>query len=291
MRDMDKQIRWVVLTLLSLMAGVAVGATEPVGKAITVIGKVSVARDVEEALSLKRMDPVYRNDLITTAERAQAKLLLNDNSILKLAPASEMRLSNVVIGGAENEKTVIDLLKGRVRSLVGKRLGAASRYEVHTKVAVAGVRGTDFVVWINPEGKTVVRCFEGSIEVSNSDPAVGGTVILGPNTFSVVGVGVAPTPPMEIAPDEPLPGAEDSDSGSAGESEVSLLMIEIADFEKLSELFPDLEFGADDRLFFSSEVLDDELFGTISEQQFEAYPYPGALPGVDLSINITVPLP
>jgi hypothetical protein len=288
---MDKCIRWVTLPLLLLMAGAAVAATEPVGKAITVIGKVNVARDVAEAIRLKRMDPVYRNDLITTAERAQAKLLLNDNSILKLAPASEMRLSDVMVDGADEEKTVIDLLKGRVRSLVGKRLGAASRYEVHTKVAVAGVRGTDFVVWITPEGNTVVRCFEGSVEVRNADPAVGGSVILGPNTFSVVGVGVAPTPPAQIAPDEPLPGAEGSDSGSAGENEIELLQIEIADFELFSETFPDLEFGADDRLFFSSEVLDDGLFGTIPEQQLEVYPYPGALPGLGVSVDITIPLP
>ena len=289
--SMGRYIRGGMFSLLALLAWNATAASGPVGKAITVIGQVDVVREAGESLRLKRMAEIYLNDLVSTAERAKAKLLLNDNSILKVAPASELRISAMLVGTAEEDKTVIDLLKGRVRSLVGKRLGATSRYEVHTREAVAGVRGTDFVVWINPEGFTVVRCFEGSIEVSNADPAVGGSVILGPNTFSVVGVGVAPTPPAYIEPDEPLPGATESSSGSAAENELELLQIEILDFEQLSDYFPDLDFGADDRLFFSGEALDEELFGTISEEQFETYPYPATLPGIELGMDITIPSP
>jgi len=190
-------------------------AAQAVGRVVAVSGEASVIRSSDSsrhALAFK--DPIFLNDRILTATASQVKLLLNDDSILKVSPTSELLISESLLGPGEQSRTTVNLLKGKLRSLVGKQLGANSRFEVYTDVAVAGVRGTDFEVLA--AGESLVRTFSGVVEVGNIDPKIPQTVLLTANMFTRVVMGQPPTPPAYIAPGESLRGKLSQEAGDEG---------------------------------------------------------------------------
>lgn len=200
---MKKQgFKSLLFVLLLLMQGTAF-AKDIVAKVVSAIGTVDVIRydsGIQQPLVFK--SAIYLGDSIVTGVGSQAKLLLSDSSILKIGPSSELQINEMVIGVNDASKTTIDLIKGRLRSVIGKKLSANSHYEIHTSVAIAGVRGTDFEVVVSVSGETLVRSFEGSVAVVNVDIEVPGEVLLEPNTFTAVTEGTTPEAPEEIAPGE-----------------------------------------------------------------------------------------
>lgn len=176
-----------------------------VGKAASVVGDADVVRGASGAtLPLGFKDFVYLKDRIKTGVGSHVKILLNDNSILKVGPSSELLIDEMSIGQDEESQSTIELIKGKIRSLIGKRLGAQSSFRIKTSVAVAGVRGTDFEVWARSGNETLVRCFQGKVAVSHSLEEVVGSVLLTPNTYTAVAGNAPPAAPEEIKPGEKI---------------------------------------------------------------------------------------
>lgn len=201
-----KGLRTFVISMLAMFLAFLsplANAAEAIGQVISLTGTAEVVRATDETQQpLKFRDSIFLNDRIITAARSQVRLLLKDDSVIKVSPKSELLVNELVVGPADQSRTTVKLLKGKLRSFVGKRLGANARFEVHTSVAVAGVRGTDFeVLTYNP---TFVRCFEGQVRVDNIQEAITDFVILGANTFTQIMAGQPPTPPQHIPPTENL---------------------------------------------------------------------------------------
>jgi len=155
-----------------------------VGRLVLVRGKVYVKRhQAKEPLVASVGAKVYLNDRIITSKDGYARMRMRDDSILRIAPTSELAVTTQLIG-PEHNNTTIDLLKGKLRAIVVHKLVAGDSYEVKTDVAVAGVRGTDFEV-IAGRG-TVVRCYTGVVAITNVDAKVTGDVLLTPRTYTVV---------------------------------------------------------------------------------------------------------
>ena len=95
------------------------------------------------------------------------KILFDDGNVANIKPNSKLKLDQYEMG--ENNKAILNLIKGKVRSKVKQKYkgNKSSYFEVKTKAAVAGVRGTDFVVE-HDEGQriiTKVSTFEGAVEL------------------------------------------------------------------------------------------------------------------------------
>lgn len=199
MRRLHTYTPFIALLLLS---GIQSALAQNVGKVIAVTGSVQASRIASgEREKLDFNSPIFLNDRIHTGEQGQTKILLIDDSILKVSPLSQLDVTEQVAGVAQ-ERTTINLLKGRLRTVIGRKLNLDARFEVHTPVAIAGVRGTDFEVWQYSPDDAAIRCYEGLIEVRSSIPGVEGSVLIGPNSFTRVTRGMPPEPPMFIAPDE-----------------------------------------------------------------------------------------
>lgn len=254
-------------------------AAQAVGRVVAVSGEASVIRSSDSsrhALGFK--DPIFLNDRILTATASQVKLLLNDDSILKVSPTSELLISESLLGPGEQSRTTVNLLKGKLRSLVGKQLGANSRFEVHTDVAVAGVRGTDFEVLA--AGESLVRTFSGVVEVGNIDPKIPQTVLLTANMFTRVVMGQPPTPPAYIAPGERLgsklsqeDGLEDNaGAGDEGPMEEDARLVE-SEIRHLDDEGDEpagdegMEPTGEPRLL--DEVLEEEIYGDPNNGQVD----------------------
>jgi len=195
----------VCVFIALLCACFAWAEDKAVGKVATVVGDADVVRASSKLpLPLAFKDPVYLNDRIKTGVGSQVKILLNDNSILKVGPSSELLIDEMAIGQDEESQSTIELIKGKIRSLIGKRLGSKSEFRIKTSVAVAGVRGTDFEVWAPSSKETLVRCFEGKVLVSHLLPEVEGNVMLTPNTYTEVEGKSPPSASEAIKPEEKI---------------------------------------------------------------------------------------
>jgi hypothetical protein len=178
-------------------------ANEAVGNAVAVIGSVTIVRaDTGEENPLQRNGEIFLNDTIKTGADGLVKVLLKDESILKVSPATELQISEMIAGPGEGGRSTVELLKGRIRSVIGNKLGANSEFNVNTPVAVAGVRGTDFEVvhtLVDGEWVTGVRCFDGAVALSTVDllSSISNTLIL-PNQYSLARTSALPSTPQNM---------------------------------------------------------------------------------------------
>lgn len=163
---------WALL-VLPLVNSRAEGA-ESVARFTRVQGRVNVLRGGSfPAVSVKVGDSVFVKDMVRTKSGASAEVRFFDGSVLKIAQRSRVDISEYVLQNAEGRK-VITLPRGRVEADVaparlGRQVVAAperNRFEIHTPNAVAGVRGTSFVVFVN-EDVTWVLVKEGIVHVLN----------------------------------------------------------------------------------------------------------------------------
>ncbi len=280
--------RLLFALMLPLLGVPQLVAAEVVGQVVAVIGMVERVGTDGVRTALQSDGDVYLGDRLLSGADGRAKLMLRDDSILKLSPSSELHISEQLIGANGESSTGLGLVKGRVRALLGRKLGAASRFEIHTPVAVAGVRGTDFEVWSN--GRTVVRCFEGRVAVRNLDESLAREVLLEPNMFTSVSEGVEPSAPRGFTRGTPPPGFEplDPESGDEDlrfeEQELSLPGITPLPSQ------PELGLILPERQYTFDWIVEESLYSNVSEQQQSIINEPPS--GViTLPVGIQVPLP
>jgi hypothetical protein len=102
-------------------------------------------------------------DSIKSGTGGNAVITFFDGSTIEIKAETQIEIAELVKG-----KTKIIRLKqeiGETLSKVEKLADAASRYEIETPVAVAGVRGSQMKVTVAANGVTVVQNIEGKISV------------------------------------------------------------------------------------------------------------------------------
>lgn len=123
----------------------------PIGRITHVEGRVDITTPGQIARPVHLGFSVQVGDIIRTKSRSKAEITFMDATVMRLAQKSRVEISDYMIG-KRKRRGVIRLFRGKIRSVVSKFLRMTSfssrnRYEVHTPTAVAGVRGTDFVVF------------------------------------------------------------------------------------------------------------------------------------------------
>ncbi len=298
-----KTISMIAFVLMALVNSTVFAAT-PIGKVVSVIGAVDVFHESGVvAQPLSQNDAVFLNDRVVTGVGSQAKLLLRDDSILKIGQSSELLIDKQIVDSGDKTQTRVKLLKGRLRSVIGRKLGPLSSYEVHTKVAVTGVRGTDFEVWVRSRTETAVRAFQGQVEVRNLVWEIVGTVLVTPNTFTVIRQGAPPQAPAPIPPGKSLGEQLGGDQG-VGEQELDQAeeqQIQERDLGESSEagshLATELELGAGTggrpgtETANVKEIVDDAVIGDITSGQVDTVTQTVDPGGVQVPIKIEIPRP
>jgi ferric-dicitrate binding protein FerR (iron transport regulator) len=197
--------RWSLFcgcVLLSCLAGNAV-AQVGAGTIKDLQGAAAVHRNGGSIVAASGM-PLLLGDKILTSLKSRVTVELIDGSELTLSEGSSIVIERAMTSVADS---MIELFKGRLRSLVNMVPGKATGFEVHTPNAVASVRGTDFdVEYI--EGKpcpgfpqclryTDVGVYKGTVEVHNPTS-------LKPTAVRVA-AGYETTVPCELPPAAPGP--------------------------------------------------------------------------------------
>lgn len=103
-------------------------------------------------------------DHMATAPAASARLALADGSHVAVFAASLIRLGRLELTSELKRAVGIELLRGKVEALAEFK-GAGSAFDITTRVAVAGVRGTRFRVATNEADRTRIECLRGVVDV------------------------------------------------------------------------------------------------------------------------------
>lgn len=108
--------------------------------------------------------------LIATSDQGFITFALKDGTVFSLTPGSNMQLT--LLRAKEftgRPRTSLTLEKGRVTSVVTPFTLPETRYEVHTPLSTAGVRGTQFRVNVD-NGRSFNEVLQGTVRVAPPGP-------------------------------------------------------------------------------------------------------------------------
>lgn len=151
--------------------------------------------------------PVFVDELLETTTRANMLVEFLDETTLTLGPSSRLRVDTMVYDPNAGKGTmVINLTVGVFRYVSGKMQGGDVR--IVTPSMVLGVRGSEALIIVAPDGSTTVNVFSGTFSVSNL-VGVAIAVVTAAQSVSVTPTGragsvvsgpAAPPPEMRIQP-------------------------------------------------------------------------------------------
>ena len=158
-----RRIRYGLLGLLLLAAGLPAAAQEPAAEVVANTGSVHVVRG-ERIERLQVGSPVFELDEVFCGVDGRVQLRFLDGSVVAIGPASRVRVSDYTVDqSGERLTAVLAMFRGVVRAIVSQRPGAG-RFEIETDTAVASVRSTDWFVDAAP-GAASVFVREGLVSV------------------------------------------------------------------------------------------------------------------------------
>lgn len=190
----------LILSIALILCGMSASwAQSAAGKAVLVVGQVSVMTADGGSRPLFKGDSVFAGETINTARHSYANIQYADEGRTLVGPDSSLKIAEFefqparVAGGprarsgAETSepdgRSVFSLLKGSFRAVTGL-IGKHRRDNVSitTRVATIGIRGTDMLVvdcddrcrqmgggapdGTDPNGGTIVGVYEGGVFVA-----------------------------------------------------------------------------------------------------------------------------
>lgn len=193
----------VLAVLLAIAA--AAQAQAPAGTVASLQGRAESQRPGTPAWrTLAAGTDVFVGERIRTAESSRVKILMRDDSVITLGAKSELVVDQMVVG-ADKSNTRMDAVVGAVRAVVTDRYGSkGSSFEVKTPTAVAGVRGTGFLLLVDSDGKRtrVVGLYDTTWVRSVIDKTGQHEVRVGPGQMTEVLAGGQPSKPRDLSQSE-----------------------------------------------------------------------------------------
>ncbi|MEE8574459.1 MAG: FecR domain-containing protein, partial [Thermodesulfobacteriota bacterium] len=178
-------------------------------------GRVDLLKPGEfRASPVKLGQEVEIGDVVRTKADSKTEITFVDNSIMRLAPKTRLKIEEYLFDGQNRESGVIKLFRGKARAIVSKPKGRAKigKFQIHTPTAVIGVRGTDFYVFhmMSLSGVLVTL---GSVEVFNPE-FPNNVEYISPGTLTIVKSG---SPPQTRAASEAEMNQHENDTYIAGD--------------------------------------------------------------------------
>lgn len=192
-----------LLFLIAVGAGASLAADVPDGKVADLSGVVYFKGKGLLAWSIAaKGHELNDGDAVKTGSDGRAQLLFSDGTKLMLGNETEIEITKFLIKG-KNRAAVFSLSTGKVRAVVRKFSGK-SDVRVKTPTAVAGVRGTDFIV-MNQGNANVMFGESGKVAAGGAEG--GESVNLTSGTMTENTRGGVPIAPVTVEPGTPLEAA------------------------------------------------------------------------------------
>lgn len=155
--------------LLSVCFSLSSAYAQVAGKITSVQGRVDILRKgAEAAVTLNLGDAVSIGDVVRTKSDGKVEITFVDNSVMSVGPKSRLGIDEYLFKPDEGKRTVeLKLYRGKTGFKVPKPVYPAegSKFEMKTKTAVAGVRGTIGILYSDGVERVFVK--EGIVEFYN----------------------------------------------------------------------------------------------------------------------------
>ncbi|MBL8021998.1 MAG: FecR domain-containing protein [Leptospirales bacterium] len=161
----------LVISILFVFLAVQVQADEPKALALVVqaTGKSEIVR-AGKPVGVKVNELVKKGDVLRTLADGTMSVQLSTGAIFRMAPGTEVVLQDLVRDNS-GFRVRLDVKRGSLASKLDK-LGKSDAYVVSTPTAIAGVRGTEFLVEIAQAASAAsVMVNDGSVAVAGSEGA------------------------------------------------------------------------------------------------------------------------
>ncbi|MEJ2385513.1 MAG: FecR domain-containing protein [Xanthomonadales bacterium] len=142
--------RILVTTSLALLLAAPVLAQDgdSTGMVVASRGEV-IALANGGSRELKQGDFIYINDEIITSNRSFAVLQFEDGAKVTVRPDSTLVIEQYVYNGNDGDAATLSLVEGGLRVITGAMAKSnPENYKVRTPVALMGVRGTEFSIFL-----------------------------------------------------------------------------------------------------------------------------------------------
>lgn len=178
---------WLALLLCTQQA-LAQAAAVAVARAVSVQGTVETQR-----VGQAQWQPVALNDAFAPGDtirvmaRSRADIALLDQSVLRLNANSTIKVE----APKQGKTGVIDMIRGAAHFFSR----GPNSLEVTTPFTVAGVRGTEFFISLEPQA-ALLTVFEGTVVAQNA----AGSLVLGDGQSAIAEAGKAPVARVVVRP-------------------------------------------------------------------------------------------
>jgi len=135
-------------------------------------GQVQVKKGKESNWSSARPNMVLaEKDQIKVAAKSRAELILDNQTVMRLSDNTLLTINQIEEDqSAQKETTNMELSLGRLWTKTAKLFNPASRFDVRTPTAIAGVQGTTYQVMVTEKKATKIQVFQGAVNVYNPFP-------------------------------------------------------------------------------------------------------------------------
>jgi hypothetical protein len=169
---------------------------------------------------VERGKELHAGETLLTGDDGRIHLRFEDGGFVSLIPNSEFRIEAYAYSGTLDgtERLSMRLLKGGLRTMTG-RIGklAQEAYEMATRAATIGIRGTEYTLLYQPDDTLSGSVAEGKIAVCNNGGCL--DVIAG-HSFAVLDAATRPAL-IEKAAELGAPPRDDKAHKSAKETETA----------------------------------------------------------------------
>ena len=171
-------LAWPLLAQAAVPAG---AAAEIVSLQGTGDQRAAAAADWQPA---RPAQALATGDFVRTRQAARMALLFADDTQLRLHQNTVLQVKGV----ATPAQPVTTLLLNAGRAWTQTRRADGSRLNLETPAATAAIRGTDWDISVEDDGRTLLTVLSGTVEFSNAQ----GQVSVGANEAAYAEVGKAP---------------------------------------------------------------------------------------------------
>jgi len=179
-------IIWIIAVMALVIPAAALA--DSVGWVCGLEGESTIERPGKGSVAAIVGIGVEMGDVISTSPDGRIKILFVDDSVVSLGADTRVKISEFVFDPANKDRhSLLELLGGKLRLLVGKLFGVETNVKVQTPTAVAGVSGTIFAIDYSPEKNlTRVLTIEGAVAVSSANPSLNGLFTVTAGEITIV---------------------------------------------------------------------------------------------------------
>jgi len=193
--------RRATLLALTLLVVAAVASAQEVGTIAALEGSGKIGRR-DSWIAATPGAAIYLGDEVRTEHPGHMRIVFQDDTVLSVADDSRVVVDEHVFDPSRGKaRSVLGLLQGKVSALVSEyyhQSGAV--YQIKTATAVAGVRGTEFVVTYDPrDDRTEVAGLSGTVEVLSAFDRTGRGVFVTAQEVTSVSRGRLPSAPRRLS--------------------------------------------------------------------------------------------